>query len=112
MHDPQEPHLAAIKQILCYLNGTMNSSLLLRRSALTEHIIVYTDTDWVACSDTRRSTFGYSVFLGDNLVSWTSKRQPVVSRSSVEAEYRVVAKGVAKASWLCQLLLQLHQPLH
>jgi hypothetical protein len=112
MHDPQEPHLATVKQILCYLHGTMNSSLLLRRSALTEHIIVYADTDWAARSDTRRSTFGYFLFLGENLVSWTSKRQPVDSRSSADVEYRVVANGVAKASWLCHLLLQLHRPLH
>jgi hypothetical protein len=51
------------------------------------------------------------VFLGDNLVYWTSKRQPIVSRSSAEAEYRVVANGVAEASWLCQLLQELHSPL-
>ena len=46
-----------------------------------------------------------------NLVSWSSKRQPVVSRSSAEAEYRAVANGVAEASWLRQLLAELHSPL-
>ena len=50
-------------------------------------------------------------FLGGNLVSWSSKRQPVVSRSSAEAEYRAVANGVAEASWLRQLLAELHSPL-
>jgi hypothetical protein len=54
---------------------------------------------------------GYVVFLGDNLVSWSSKRQPVVSRSSAEAEYRAVANGVAEVAWLCQLLQELHSPL-
>ena len=49
--------------------------------------------------------------LGGNLVSWSSKRQPVVSRSSAEAEYRAVANGVAEASWLRQLLAELHSPL-
>jgi hypothetical protein len=58
------------------------------------------------CTDTRRS-----VFLGANLVSWDAKRQPVVARSSAEAEYRVVANGVAKASWMRQLLHELHMPL-
>ena len=53
----------------------------------------------------------YAVFLGSNLVSWSSKRQPVVSRSSAEAEYRAVANGVAEASWLRQLLAELHSPL-
>jgi inosine-uridine nucleoside N-ribohydrolase len=51
------------------------------------------------------------VFLGDSLVSWSSKRQLVVSRSSVEAEYRTVANSVAKAAWLRQLLQELHSPL-
>jgi hypothetical protein len=50
------------------------------------------------------------VFLGDNLVSWSAKRQTVVSHSSVEAEYRAVANGVAEATWLRQLLLELHAP--
>jgi hypothetical protein len=51
------------------------------------------------------------VFLGDNLVSWSAKRQTVVSRSSAEAEYRAVANGVAEATWLRQLLLELQAPL-
>jgi hypothetical protein len=70
-------------------------------------LVVYTDTDWVGCPDTRRSTSGYVVFLGANLVSWAAKQQPVVSRSSAEAEYHVVANGVAEASWMRQLLHEL-----
>jgi hypothetical protein len=69
------------------------------------------DADWPDCPDTRRSTSGYVVFLDDNLVSWSSKRQNIISRSSTEAEYRIVANGMAEACWLYQLLQELHVPL-
>jgi hypothetical protein len=97
MHAPQEPHLTALKRILRYLHGSLDYGLLLWPSPTSE-LVVYTDTDWAGCPDTRRSTSGYAVFLGTNLVSWAAKRQPVVSRSSAEAEYRAVANSVAEAS--------------
>jgi hypothetical protein len=109
MHDPREPHLAALKRILRYLQGTLSLGLTLRRSSPIE-LVVYTDADWAGCPDTRRSTSGYAVFLGDNLVSWSSQRQHTVSRSSAEAEYRAVANGVAEATWLRQLLMELRHP--
>jgi hypothetical protein len=111
MHDPRESHLAAAKRILRYLRGTLDYGLVIPRSSPTQ-LIVYTDADWVGCPDTRRSTSGYAVFLGGSLVSWSSKRQHTVSRSSAEAEYRAVANGVAEVSWLQQLLQELHHPLH
>ena len=79
MHDPRESHLAAMKRLLRYIRGTVDYGLALHRSPSTE-LVVYTDADWAGCPDTRRSTSGYAVFLGGNLVSWSSKRQPVVSR--------------------------------
>jgi hypothetical protein len=54
---------------------------------------------------------GYCVYYGDSLISWSSKRQTTVSRSSAEAEYRAVAHAVAECCWLCQLLQELHLPL-
>jgi hypothetical protein len=99
-----------MKCTLCYLWGTLDYGLLLRRSAFSE-LMVYTDVDWVGCSDTRRSTSGYTVFLGANLVSWSSKHQNVISRSSAEIEYRVMANGVVEACSLRQLLQKLHAPL-
>jgi len=110
MHDPREPHLSAVKRILRYLQGTLSHGLHLQPSTPSE-LVVYTDADWAGCPDTRRSTSGYAVFLGANLVSWSSKRQNTVSRSSAEAEYRAVANGVAETCWLHQLLQELHAPL-
>jgi hypothetical protein len=96
MHDPREPHLTAAMRILRYLKGTLHYGFLLCRAS-TLDLVVYTDADCAGCPDTHRSTSGYVVFLGDNLVSWSSKRQNVVSRSSAEVEYHAVANDVAEA---------------
>jgi hypothetical protein len=63
------------------------------------------------CPDTRWSTLDYVVFLSNNLIPWSSKRQNVVSRLSAEVEYRTVANNVTEACWLRQLLQELHAPL-
>jgi hypothetical protein len=68
MHDPREPHLMAVKHILRYLQGTLDHGLLFRRASMLD-FVVDTDADWASCPDSRRSTSGYAVFLGDNLVS-------------------------------------------
>lgn len=110
MHDPRAPHLAALKRILRYLNGTESYGIVLSSSDNLS-LTAYSDADWGGCPDTRRSTSGYCVFLGSSLVSWSSKRQTTTSRSSVEAEYRGVANAVAETMWLRQLLCDLHCPL-
>jgi hypothetical protein len=93
LYDPGEPHLPTVKRILRYLLGTLDLGLLLRCASMSD-LIVYTDADWAGCPDTRRSTSGYKVFLGDNLVFWSSKRQNVISCSSIEVEYHAVANNV------------------
>ena len=93
MHDPKIPHFNHVKRILRYLKGTLDHGLHINTSAPTT-LTAYSDADWAGCPDTRRSTSGYCVFLGNNLISWSSKRQITVSRSSAEAEYRAVAETV------------------
>lgn len=61
-------------------------------------LVAYNDANWVGCPDTRRSTFGYCLYLGENLVAWPSKRQTTISCSSAKAEYRIVANAVAEAT--------------
>ncbi|XP_057437934.1 uncharacterized mitochondrial protein AtMg00810-like [Lotus japonicus] len=99
MHAPHTDHMLALKRVLRYVRGTLNYGLHLYPSPI-EKLVSYTDADWGGCSDTRRSTSGYCVFLGDNLISWSSKRQPTLSRSSVEAEYRGVANVVSESCWI------------
>ncbi|GKA28572.1 ribonuclease H-like domain-containing protein [Tanacetum coccineum] len=80
-------------------------------SSSTTDLVTYSDTDWAGFPTTRRSTLGYCVFLGNNLLSWSAKRQLTLSRSSADAEYRGVANAVAETCWLRNLLRELHTPL-
>ena len=73
MHDPREPHLALIKRILRYVKGSLSSGLHLGPGAI-DQLTAYSDADGAGCPDTCRSTSGFCVNLGDNLVSWSSKR--------------------------------------
>jgi len=95
-----------LKRILRYVKGTVSLGVQLRAIS-SPTISAYSDADWARCPDTRRSTSGFCVFLGSSLISWSSKRQTTVSRSSAEAEYRAIANAVSECSWLRQLLGEL-----
>jgi hypothetical protein len=110
MHDPKTQHMSALKRIIRYVRGTIDFGLHLYPSSI-DKLISYTNADWAGCPDTRRSTSGYCVYLGDNLISWSVRRQPTLSRSSAEAEYRGVANVVSESCWLRNLLLELSCPI-
>ena len=106
LHSPTVDHFRAVKRLLRYVKGTLSFGLTYNRSNKSS-IIGYSDADWARCLDTRRSTYGYSIFLGGNLVSWSAKKQPTVSRSSCESEYRAMANTAAELVWITHLLREL-----
>jgi hypothetical protein len=93
------------------VKGTLSTGLHIQPTPSTV-LDIYTDADWAGCPDDRRSTGGFAIFLGGNLISWSSRKQPTVSRSSTEAEYKALANGTAKATWIQSVLRELgvHQP--
>ncbi|KAL7587301.1 hypothetical protein Lser_V15G40654 [Lactuca serriola] len=107
LHSPTNDNFQAVKRILRYVKGTITFGLTFRRPH-TNTILGYFDTDWACCIETRRSTYGYSIFLGGNLVSWSAKKQPTVSRSSCESEYQAMANTTAEIVWITNLLRELH----
>jgi len=109
LHCPTTAHFTAAKRVLRYLKGTPDSGLLFTRGPL--HLYAYCDSDWAGDPLDRRSTSGFGVFLGQCLISWQSKKQPVVSQSSTEAEYRSMAYATAELYWLRMLFKELQLPL-
>ncbi|GAA0171263.1 transmembrane signal receptor [Lithospermum erythrorhizon] len=107
MQQPCDSHLAALQHLLCYVHSTASQGLLLQGAdQLT--LKVYSDSDWAACPSTSRSVAGYVVTLGDAPISWKSKKQSTVSRSSAKAEYRAMAQASAEVRWLIRLLAELN----
>jgi hypothetical protein len=106
MHDPRTGHMDVFYRILRYLKGTPGKGLWFKRN---KHMNLegYCDVDWASSRDDRRSTAGYYVFVGGNLVSWRSKKQVVVARSTAEAEYRAMALSICEMMWLKRLLGEL-----
>ena len=101
--DPREAHLQAVKRIFRYLKGTEGHGLFYKRnSSLT--LYAYSDADWAGCVDDRKSTSGGAFYLGDNLVSWHSKKQESVSLSTAEAEYIAATSSCTQVLYMVELL--------
>jgi len=106
MHDPKSDHLHAVYRILRYLKSSPGKGLWFKKNGHL-HVEGYCDADWASCPDDRRSTSGYCAFVGGKLVSWISKKQPVVSRSTAEAEYRAMSVCLSEMIWVRNLLSEL-----
>ena len=106
MANPLQAYQTACKWVLRYLKETIDYGLIFKKSDSFD-LIAYSNPDWGSDSDNRRSTSSYCVYLGDNLISWSSKKQSVVSNSSAESEYRVMALAGVEITWICSLLKEL-----
>ncbi|XP_025702988.1 secreted RxLR effector protein 161-like [Arachis hypogaea] len=112
MHTSLESHWKAVKLILRYLAGTINYGLRFHWFQRTNECRIYgfSDSDWGSDIDDRKSTNKFCVFLGPNLVSWSSRKQNAISRSSTEAEYRGLAAGLTEILWIQNLMSEMKIP--
>jgi hypothetical protein len=99
-------HWSVVKRILRYVHGTPKLGLKIRKSK-SMMVNAFSDTNWAGCVDDRRSTGGFAVFLGSNLISWSARKQARVSRSSTEAEYKALVDTTAEITWVQKLLAEL-----
>jgi hypothetical protein len=99
LHSPTSVHWTAVKRILCYIQGTINTGLLICK--LDSRLLsALSDTDWVGCSDDQKSNGGFVVLFGSNLIAWSAKKQPTVSHSSTEAEYKSMVNATSELMWV------------
>ncbi|KAL4018293.1 hypothetical protein IC575_021884 [Cucumis melo] len=103
MESPTTTHLKVAKRILRYLRGTLDYGLFYSSSKEFK-LEGYCDNDWAGDTNDRKSTSGYVFFIGNTAFTWSSKKQPIVTLSTCEAEYVAAASCVCHAVWLRNLL--------
>jgi hypothetical protein len=109
MHAPTIFHLSIVNRILCYLNGSIEHGIIMAKNGRTQ-IIGYSDSNWVVNAIDCKSTTVYCMFVGGNLVSWRSKKQHVIARSSAKSEYHAMTSAACELIWLKGLLSELGFP--
>ena len=107
MEEPTTKHLEIAKRILRYIKGTVDYGMFYSTSEDFK-LVGYSDSDWAGNKDDGRSTTGFLFFLGNNAFTWSSKKQPIVTLSSCEAEYVAATSCVCHAIWLRSMLKELH----
>jgi len=106
MANPTTAHSQAASRVLRYLKGTLGSGLFFSTTG-SPQLKAFSDANWAGCRDSRRSITGFSIYLGHSLIFWRSKKQPTVSRSSSEAEYKASVSTTCEVQWLTYLLQDL-----
>lgn len=100
---PRTTHLKAAHHLLRYIKSTPGQGIFFPTNS-TCQLRAFSDSDWAACVDTRKSVTGFCIFLGEALISWKSKKQVTISKSSTEAEYRALSNTTSELLWILQLL--------
>lgn len=111
MDCPTELHFQEAKRILRYLKGTIDFGVFYKKGG-SEELIAYTDSDYARDLDDRKSTSGYVFMLSSGAVSWSSKKQPIVSLSTTEAEFITATSCACQAIWLRRILEALKNVQH
>lgn len=106
MHAPNEDHMRAATRILRYLKSSPGKGLFFAKTGSLE-VEGYTDADWAGDKSDGKSTSGYFMFVGGNLVTWRSKKQKMVARSSAESEFRGMVHGVCELLWIKRIMRDL-----
>ena len=108
MQQPKRSHWEAAMRLVRYIKSNPGQGILLSSKKSLE-LEAFCDSEWAACPNTRRSVTGYMVKLGDSLISWKSKKQHTVGRSSAKANYRSMTNEVAEIIWLFNTLMLMSQ---